>query len=299
MQTRRIFVTGGNGYIGSNIIKEYLANGWEATAWVRDAKRAGNIDVPGVTIVEGELTQHDKLFEAARGHDVVVHTADVDPAVAQDAMNVLISASIATATADKSRNVKFIFCSGCMVNGTDGEVRDESVFCDVPFEALRWKVPFEIYVDAFNGELPNFSTASIRPSWVYGLSAKNYTNDYLKFCKDNGRVPVTDDIKDDNHMAFVHILDVARCFYLVGSGKATGIVNAADNEFISAKDFFSALSEFLGAPIVDEYNSGYFPSFCAVSNQRIKTIRDKEIGWTRKYGSIIKELPRVFSELYN
>lgn len=296
METKKLFITGGSGYIGSNIIKAYLSHGWSATAYVRDAKKAAFLKNLGdVAIIEGNLDETDKLFSSAVGHDVVVHASDCDPKMAEETMKLLVNSCIKTAESKKS---KFIFCSGCMVNGTDGKVRNENTYCDVALDFVQWKVPFEQYLISLNGKTENFSTAVIRPSWVYGLNFPNYTNDYLKYCKDQGKVPVSKLMKEENLMNFIHVEDTANCFYLVGTKDVTGIFNAADNVHVSVKDFTESIAKLLNVNIVEEQHEGPFATLCAISNQRVTTVRSEEIGWTVKYTSILEKLPTIYEELY-
>jgi UDP-glucose 4-epimerase len=76
----RYFVTGGAGFIGSNLVDRLLAGGYAVTAYdnfstgqppfLEQARRH-----PGFQLVEGDLLDQGRLTEALAGHDFVFHLA--------------------------------------------------------------------------------------------------------------------------------------------------------------------------------------------------------------------------------
>lgn len=297
-KAKRMFITGGSGYIRSNIIRIYFENGWKTTAYVRDKVKSDFLNKSYETeIIEGDIEDNEKLFSSALDHDVVIHAADVSSDVAIKVMDLLTEACKKTSLSKKS---KFIFCSGCMVNGSDGKERDEFVECDCPKKSVEWKVPYEQKLLKMNDDKSNlnFSTAVIRPSWVYGYNTSNYFNDYLKYCKDNKKVPVFPN-SEENTMSFVHVHDVGQCFYKVGSEDHKGIFNITDSKYVKVKDLTEKLSKLLNAEIVDELIQNYFYSLCMPSNQKVKSSRLDEIKLKLKYPSLMDSLEKVYEELYS
>jgi UDP-glucose 4-epimerase len=76
----RYFITGGAGFIGSNLADRLLADGHQVTVY--DNLTTGQsrfLDVarksPGFALVEGDLLEEAKLTAAVKGHDVVFHLA--------------------------------------------------------------------------------------------------------------------------------------------------------------------------------------------------------------------------------
>ena len=76
----RYFVTGGAGFIGSNLVDRLLADGHDVTAY--DNLSTGQLDFLNVArdhknfrLVEGDLLDERKLADAAAGHDFVFHLA--------------------------------------------------------------------------------------------------------------------------------------------------------------------------------------------------------------------------------
>jgi nucleoside-diphosphate-sugar epimerase len=72
---RRALVTGATGLVGWHIIEQLLADGWQVRALVRDIGRAGVLGRAGVELRHGDVLEPQGFAVAARGCDVVFHTA--------------------------------------------------------------------------------------------------------------------------------------------------------------------------------------------------------------------------------
>lgn len=70
---RRIFLTGGTGYVGSAVAQELIARGHQVSALVRAPARAAALP-PGCIPVVGDLETPAAWLEAAADADVAVHT---------------------------------------------------------------------------------------------------------------------------------------------------------------------------------------------------------------------------------
>jgi len=71
----RILITGGTGFTGSFIVREFLENGARVTCLVRPGSSLCSLDNCTVDIVEGDITRPRSLVTAFGGHDFVVHNA--------------------------------------------------------------------------------------------------------------------------------------------------------------------------------------------------------------------------------
>src|ERR1700719_1880748 len=71
---RSAFVTGGTGFVGANLVRALLKDGWRVRALARPNSDRRNLDRLDVEIVEGDLLSPD-LADGMRGADAVFHVA--------------------------------------------------------------------------------------------------------------------------------------------------------------------------------------------------------------------------------
>lgn len=95
----RALVTGANGLIGANLVRELLRQGAEVTGLVRPSSRLDGIDGLPIGLAFGDVLEPDSLGAPMAGQDVVFHTA-----VAFSYWGEALPALARTAT-DGSRNV--------------------------------------------------------------------------------------------------------------------------------------------------------------------------------------------------
>ena len=71
----KVFVTGGNGFVGLNVVSALVSAGHEVVAIVRPGSNVAYLEPFGARIVRGGLDDVQALGEAMRGADAVIHTA--------------------------------------------------------------------------------------------------------------------------------------------------------------------------------------------------------------------------------
>jgi nucleoside-diphosphate-sugar epimerase len=72
---RRVFLTGGAGFVGGATARLLRTMGDEVVAVVRDPSKAGPLRDIGATVVAGDLSSPDAIREAMAGSDAVIHAA--------------------------------------------------------------------------------------------------------------------------------------------------------------------------------------------------------------------------------
>lgn len=73
--SRSVLVTGGTGFVGSNLVEALLHRGYSVACLVRDPIKAGDIRKQPVKIITGSLDDTDALRKAAVGVHMVFHIA--------------------------------------------------------------------------------------------------------------------------------------------------------------------------------------------------------------------------------
>ncbi|MBI5250464.1 MAG: TIGR01777 family protein [Desulfomonile tiedjei] len=71
----KIFITGANGFVGSNLIRFFLKGGHQITALVRSTAKMPSGFPQGVTPVTGDPTKSGSWQDSVSGHDVLINLA--------------------------------------------------------------------------------------------------------------------------------------------------------------------------------------------------------------------------------
>jgi nucleoside-diphosphate-sugar epimerase len=177
---KRVLVTGGAGYVGSNLVPKLLAAGYEVA--VLDLYLYGDVFAdkksdPRLTEVKGDLRNSADVERAVAGCDAVIHLAcisndpsfDLDPTLGRsinfDSFRPLVKAS-------KDAGVRrFVYASSSSVYGikTDMDVTEE-----LPLEPLtdysKYKAMCEEVLE--QEREPGFVCVTLRPATVCGYAPR-------------------------------------------------------------------------------------------------------------------------------
>src|SRR5438477_4784372 len=138
MSTVRALVTGGAGFIGSNLIRALLERGDEVR--VLDNFSTGNrANLAGldVEVIEGELRSYERVHRAVRGVEVVFHLGalgsvprSVQDPLTSSAVNVEGTLNVLLAARDEGVR-RVVFSSSSSVYGAQSELpRTEEMATD-------------------------------------------------------------------------------------------------------------------------------------------------------------------------
>jgi nucleoside-diphosphate-sugar epimerase len=195
----RVLVTGGAGYVGSNLVPKLLAAGYGAT--VLDLCIYGDVLAPhpDLRIVKGDLRDPAQVADALAGCDAVIHLAcisndpsfDLDPTLGRsinyDCFRPLVKAS-------KDAGVKrFIYASSSSVYGIKSA---PDVHEGLPLEPLtdysKYKAMCEDVL--MEEHEPGFVTVILRPATVCGFAPRLRldltVNILTNLAINNGRITV-------------------------------------------------------------------------------------------------------------
>jgi UDP-N-acetylglucosamine 4,6-dehydratase len=78
MNNKRIFITGGAGFLGRNIIKRYYDNN-EITVFSRDESKHYYLkkQYPRINCIVGDIRNYDLMLKSAKNHDIGIYTASL------------------------------------------------------------------------------------------------------------------------------------------------------------------------------------------------------------------------------
>jgi nucleoside-diphosphate-sugar epimerase len=227
----KILVTGGAGYVGSNLVPKLLKKGYEVVVLdlyiygkeVFDSIRPNHKLIE----VEGDIRDVKVVKKAMHGCNVVIHLAcisndpsyDLNPdlgrSINYDSFRPLVHAA-------KNAGVKrFIYASSSSVYGLKDE---DEVTEDMPLEPLTDYSTYKVLCEKILEEErePGFVTCTIRPSTVCGYAPRQrldvVVNILTNHAVNNGRIKV---FGGSQKRPNIHIEDMSDlyCFLLEQSGE--------------------------------------------------------------------------------
>jgi len=189
---KKIAVTGGAGFIGSNLVERLLSKGHEVT--VVDDLSTGlksNLDLNKITFHELSLTNRDGLAKALIGADAIVHLG-ARGSVPRSLKNPIATHDVnATGTlnvleAARLNGAQVIFSSSSSVYGRNGQLpKDESMWLSPLTPYAASKLAAEGYVQAYGAayevpvtllrffnvfgpkQRPDHEYAAVLPKWIW------------------------------------------------------------------------------------------------------------------------------------
>ncbi|HKP18583.1 MAG TPA: NAD-dependent epimerase/dehydratase family protein [Gaiellaceae bacterium] len=172
----KVLVTGGAGFIGSNLVRALVERGDGVR--VLDNFSTGfraNLEGLGVEIVEGELRSYERVHNAVRGTEVVYHLGalgsvprSVQDPLTSNAVNVEGTLNVLLAARDEGIR-RVVFASSTSVYGTEPPLptrEDQQLDPISPYGVA--KLAAERYCAAFSRVYEAFETVVLRYFNVYG-----------------------------------------------------------------------------------------------------------------------------------
>lgn len=175
---KKIFITGGGGYVGSALSDYLVKKGYQVTAY--DLFLYGKdvfLENDKIKLIEGDIRNIELFKKSIKNHDLVIHLAcisndpsfELNPKLGKsinfDAFEPLVKASLDAGIK------RFIYASSSSVYGIKSE---SNVNEDMSLEPLtdysKFKVDCEKILDNYRSN--NFETVILRPATVCGYSRR-------------------------------------------------------------------------------------------------------------------------------
>ena len=267
----KALVTGGAGFIGSNLVERLLREGSEVRVLDNFATgHRGNLAdlASDVDVVEGDIQSYERVSNAVRGCDVVFHQAALpsvprsiqDPLTSNSA-NVIGTLNVLLAARDAGAR-RVVFASSSSVYGANRELPKREDMAAVPISPYAVaKLAAENYCRAFH-EVYGLETVAIRYFNVFGprqdpLSAyAAVIPNFISAILDGRRPVVYGDGEQSRDFTFVDNTVDANLLAATVEGVAGEVVNVACGERISLNGLLGELAGISGEEVEADYLPG-------------------------------------------
>ena len=173
----KIFMTGATGFIGTSTARHLTGQGHQLTCLVRDRSKATELGELGCDLVDGDLSDQDRLAVQMQGHDAVVHNAALYEVGIPESRHQALKEANIDGTANvlnaclQSNIPRVLYVSTCAVFGnTRHEIVDESFERpDLNFTSYYEETKYEahqIASDLIKNQ--NLPCVIAQPAGVYG-----------------------------------------------------------------------------------------------------------------------------------
>ena len=267
MKNKKVVVTGGAGFIGSNLAKKLALNNKTividdlSTGYLKNIQE--EVDKNQITFVKGSITDLDLLKEVFKNVDYVFHQAAIpsvprsikDPVLSNHAnvngtLNVLVAA--------RDKNVKkVVYASSSSVYGDTPTLpkKEDMTPCPLSPYAVS-KLTGEYYCKVFTG-VYDLKTVALRYFNVYG-PRQDPEGEYaavipkfiMKILDDKPPVVFGD---GEQTRDFSFIDDVVQANILAAEGTTCGVFNVAGGKRITINALANLIMKIIGKKIDIEY----------------------------------------------
>jgi UDP-N-acetylglucosamine/UDP-N-acetyl-alpha-D-glucosaminouronate 4-epimerase len=263
----RVLVTGGGGFIGSNLVRALLERGDDVRVIdnFSTGNRANLADLAGeVEVVEGELRSYERVHAATRGVEVVFHQGALPsvPRSVQDplttgAVNVEGTLNVLLAARDEGVR-RVVFASSSSVYGNSDELpRVETQNPDPISPYGVSKLAAERYCVSFSRVYP-LETVALRYFNVFGPNqdpSSQYAAVVPRFITaiaDGRPVPIYGDGNQKRDFTFVSNIVEANLLAADAEEVSGTIVNVATGRATSVHELADTIGSILGRSVERE-----------------------------------------------
>ena len=263
-----MLVTGGAGFIGSNLVRRLLELGDDVRV-LDNFSTGGRPNLADIAddleVVEGELRSYERVHNATRGVELVFHQGALPsvPRSVQDplttgAVNVEGTLNVLLAARDEGVR-RVVFASSSSVYGNSGELpRAESQFPDPISPYAVSKLAAERYCVSFS-RVYELETVVLRYFNVFG-PRQDPTSQYAAVVPrfiaaiDAGEaVPVYGDGDQSRDFTYVDNVVEANLRAADGDGVSGAVLNVATGRQLSVNALADTIGGVLGKPVEKEY----------------------------------------------
>ena len=296
---KKVFITGGSGYIGSVVIEFAKAEGYSVTALSRSEASDAKLRDLGAKPVRGDLNSRYQILNESAKADIIIHLATaytIGVGTYEEAMPQDMAAVNAIAGGIGHSNKPLVICSGTLSVTPDpsGAETNEASPLDPHPMIDRGKVESHSFSLAGKG----IRVVGVRLApYVYGRGGSGVKL-FMDMSSQADAVTCVDGGK--NHTTTVHVDDAARLFLLAAhKGKSGEIFNASSSTDLTVRQLSDAIAAEIGVPVRDiTYEEAVaqmgetFAWFLKAENRASGEKARKELGWEPQGVGILEDISK-------
>jgi dihydroflavonol-4-reductase len=247
----RVFVTGGNGFVGLNIVSALMAAGHEVVAVVREGSNVRFLEPLGASIVRGGLDDARALGQAMRGAEAVIHTAGNTSCDWRDlpqlqAVNVTGTRNVVAAAIEAGVR-RLVFTSTTSTIGARNDPKHRADERE-PLTGFRAHSPYavtkaEAEKIVIGANASGLETIVLNPAEVLGAWDHNLQWGRIVLAVRFDQVP----LDPPGGASFCHAADVGRAHVAALTAGRPGERYLLAGHDIRFSDFFRTIGEILGS----------------------------------------------------
>ena len=282
-----VFVTGATGWVGSAVVEDLIAAGHRVTGLSRSATKAVALAAAGATVLHGTLDDLDKLREAAKAADAVIHTA--------------FSHDFANIPASAAQDIRAIETLGAAMQGSDRPLLVTSgvallapgrigVEADVPPSNPNWPRKSEEAARALAARGVRAASVRLAPS-VHGAGDHGFIPILIALAREKG---VSAYVGDGlNRWPGVYRQDAASLYRLaLEQGATEPAYHAIGTEGTPFRDIAGVIGRRLGVPVEsrDAAHFGWMGGFVGADMPASSAHSRAVLGWQPTGPELLRDI---------
>ncbi|HET9424332.1 MAG TPA: NAD-dependent epimerase/dehydratase family protein [Gemmatimonadaceae bacterium] len=251
--TRTALVTGATGLVGSHIVEQLVREGWRVKGLARSDASADLLRTWNAEPARGDVADRESLAAAAKGADVIFHTA---AAITQrggwESYRLLnIEGTAAVIDAAARSGARLLHLSSVAVYGSAGRYGAEKTHEDTPLGPISERAWYakskrdseQLVMDAHRAG--RIWATAVRPDVIYGARDRQFIPRMARALQ-LGVMPLIGG--GNSTLAVVHAANVAEGAILAATSDAAGgrAYNLANDYDVSVREFYRLGAEGLG-----------------------------------------------------
>jgi nucleoside-diphosphate-sugar epimerase len=169
---KKVFITGGSGFVGQNLIPLLVEKGYSVSALARSQNAINKVEKLGAIAVKGDLDNQQAIAQGVKNAETVFHLAASVDFFASEKMLYDLHVKATALVLEESKkaavtNFVYLGAASVIMNGQPIRNADESFVSNNIIDGYsRTKLAAEKLV--LNANLNQFRTISIRPPLIWG-----------------------------------------------------------------------------------------------------------------------------------